>query len=182
MTSLFGRKCSSTLGRIHAWILLRSSSCLLFRPDRAGVVVNDFPAVRKLLPHQREHSPDVAALALQVPLAKNECCIRAQKTKFQIGEIQLAHRGVIRIAFLVSRQHAIPAARYAVASGECESRRAPIPNQKSVHVSAVPRGLLRAKHAVNFFCVGVPSLVQSSKQTSATEQDQYRSKSNRQKN
>src|SRR5216684_8801453 len=137
MTSLFGRKPSSTLGRIHPWMLLRSSPCLLFRPDRAGVVVNDFPAVRKLLPHRREHSPDVAALTLQVPLAKNECRVRPQEAKLQIREFQLSHRGVIRVALLVPRQHPIPAARYAAASGKSEFRRRPIPNQKGVYVAAV---------------------------------------------
>src|SRR5216684_1918293 len=177
MTSLFGRKPSSTLGRIHPWMLLRSSPCLLFRPDRAGVIVNDFPAVRKLLPHQREHSPDVAALALQVPLAKNERRVRPQKTKFQIREFQLAHRGVIRVALLVPRQHAIPPARYAAASGKCEFRRAPISNQKGVYVTAVPRGLLRAEHVVNCSCVGVPSLVRSSEKTNATEHDEHHRKS-----
>src|SRR6266852_783856 len=86
------------------------SRCLLFRADRAGVIVNDFPAVRKFLPDEREHSPDVAALALQVPLAKNERRVRPQVAKLQIREIQLAHRSVIWVALFVPRQHAIPAA------------------------------------------------------------------------
>src|SRR5882762_1044825 len=177
MTSLFGRKPSSTLGRIHPWILLRGSPWLLFRPHRTGVVVNDFPAVRKPLPDEREHSPDVAALALQLPLAKNERCVRPQEAKLQIREFQLAHRGVIRVALLVPRQHAMPPARYAAASGKSEFRRGPISDQKGVYVTAVPRRLLPAERVVNCFCVGIPSLVRSSEKTNASEHDEHQRKS-----
>src|SRR6267378_6255930 len=114
------------------------SRCLLFRADRAGVIVNDFPAVWKFLPDEREHSPKVAAFALQVPLAKNERRVRPQVAKLQIREIQLAHGGVIRVAFFVSRQHAIPAAGYAAAPGKGEFRRGPISDQKGIYVTAVP--------------------------------------------
>jgi len=117
------------------------------------------------------------------PLSRFKChrprtsAASAQVAKLQIREFQLAHRGMIRVAFFVSRQHAIPPARYAAASGKSEFRRGPISDQKGIYVTAVPRGLLCAEHIVNCFCVGVPSLVRSSEETNAPEHDEHQRKS-----
>src|SRR5205085_147418 len=44
-------------------------SSSIWERNRAGVVVDNLPAFRELLPNQAEHSTDVSHLALQMPLA-----------------------------------------------------------------------------------------------------------------
>src|SRR6266403_1561575 len=117
------------------------------------------------------------------PLSRFKChwprtsAASGPRKRGSIREFQLAHRGVIWLAFFITRKHAIPAARYAAASGKSEFRRAPISDQKGVYVAAVPRGLLRAEHVVNCFCVAVPSLVRSSEETNTSEHDEDRRES-----
>src|SRR5580704_9757026 len=109
------------------------------------MVVNDLPSVRKTLPHQREYSSNVIFFPPQMPMPQNQRRVRPQKPKLQIREIKLPHRRAIRIILLVPRQHPIPAARHAAASRKRQFRRTPVPRQKSIHVSAVPCGLLGCK-------------------------------------
>src|SRR5579859_1752493 len=77
----------------------------------AGVIVNNAPALRKSLPNQAEHSADVALRAREMPMPEHQRRILAEKMKFKIGEIEPAHRGAIRIVFLVACQNAFPSPR-----------------------------------------------------------------------
>src|SRR6266481_9982838 len=126
--------------------LSRSPDCwkarLLGCRHGAGVIVNNPPAFRNALEHEREHATDVALRARQMPMAQHQRGVRAQKTKFESGEIQMAHGRAIRIIFLVARQNRVPAARDSASSGKGQFRRMPVSFEKRVDVAPVPRALL----------------------------------------
>ena len=124
------------------------SDCL-FRRLRAGVIVNDPPAFRKALPHQRKHSANFTLLPFQMPAPQHQRVIRAQKTKFQIGKIELAHRRAIRIILFIARQHTIPSARDTATPRKRQLRRMPVAHQKCVRIASIPSVLLRSKNGNN---------------------------------
>src|SRR6266404_2310651 len=117
--------------------------------DSAGVIVNNAPAFRKTLPHQRENSADVALRTRQMPMPEHQRGIAAEEAKLKTGKIELPHRGAIRIIFLVPREHAIPSAGSAARPRKCQIRRMPVALQKCVHFSLVPIVLLRLKNPGN---------------------------------
>src|SRR5579864_570846 len=125
----------------------------------AGVIVNNAPALRKSLPNQTEHSADVALRAREMPVSEHQRRILAQKTKFKIGEIEPAHRGAIRIVFLVPRSNAVPPARNPAASRKRQLRRMPVALEEGIHVSFIPSLLLRIENRGDRRAVGLPLLL-----------------------
>lgn len=123
------------------------------------MVVDDAPTIGKTLPDEGEYSAEVALFALQVPVAQNQHGVRTQKTKFQVGKIELAHGGAVWISFLVTSKHAFPPARDTVASGKSELRRMPIAGEKCIDVAAVPSVLLRGENGVDGATVGFSIVV-----------------------
>src|SRR5579872_5350262 len=91
-----------------------SISMILFRWSYgAGVIVNDAPAFGEALPDQREHTADVATagfFASQVPVAQNQRAVVAGEMKFEFREIEVAHRGAVRIAPFVPRVNGVVSA------------------------------------------------------------------------
>jgi hypothetical protein len=73
--------------------------------------MNNSPALRKALEDQRENSPDVALLPLQVPMPENQRSVRTQESKFEGGEFELTHGGPVGVAFLVPRKDPVPPPR-----------------------------------------------------------------------
>src|SRR2546425_865264 len=114
------------------------------------------PALGKLLPDEGEYTANVScSLTFQVPLSQDQRRIGSEEPEFQVGKIQFAHCRSIWIVFLVTRQHAVPAARNSTASGEGQFRRLPVSNQKGIHVAAIPCGLLRLQYGADGCAVGI---------------------------
>src|SRR6266852_2760878 len=130
--------------------LSRSPDCWRARLLRcrhgAGMIVNNPPAFRKALENERKDATDVALRARQMPMAQHQRGVRAQKTEFESGEIQMAHGRAIRIIFLVARQDRVPAARDSASSGKGQVRRVPVAFKKRIDVAPVPGALLRLQN------------------------------------
>src|SRR5437879_3130240 len=90
-----------------------------------------------------------------MPLAQNQRGVGSQKPYLQVGKIQFAHGVAVRIVFLVARDHAVPAARDSVASGESQFGRMPIAGQKGFHIAAIPGRLLRFQYGVDGSAFGL---------------------------
>ena len=120
--------------------------------------MNNFPSFRKSLPNQRKHATRLIFFALQMISPKNQRGIRPQKPKLEFRKIQLPHRGLIGIAFLVARQHAIPTACHAAAPGKRQFRRSPISLKKCIHIASIPSGLLLAKNPADRFTISLSLL------------------------
>jgi len=54
-----------------------------FRGALRGVIVDDAPALRKLLHHQSKDAANVPGLPLQVPFSQHQRCLRTQWTDFE---------------------------------------------------------------------------------------------------
>ena len=83
------------------------------------MIVDDAPAFGEALPNQGEDPADIAAnrfFARQVPVAQHERGIVADEAEFKIGEIELAHGGVVGVDLFVSRPHGFEAALDAACS------------------------------------------------------------------
>src|SRR5258708_23126974 len=113
------------------------------------MIVNDAPAFRKALPHQRENSTDIPLRTREMPMSEHQCGIRAEKAKFKVGKVELAHRRAVGVIFLVACEHAIPAASNPAASRKCQIRRMPVALHKCVDIPLVPLVLLRLKKLRN---------------------------------
>src|SRR6266581_2330633 len=124
---------------------------------RAGVIVDDFPAFREALPHQREYSGYIILFAFQVPSPEHECRVRPQKPKLQFRKSQLSHRGAVWIVLLVSRHHTTPTARHSAAPRKSQFRGMPVALQEGVNIGAVPGGLLSSEDCANGFPISVTS-------------------------
>src|SRR5438132_13319729 len=88
---------------------------------------------------------------MQVPFSQDESRVWSQKTKLQLGKIQMPHRGAIRIVFLVACQHAIPTASDSAAPGKSQLRRMPVTLQIGVDIASIPRRLLGADNGAYLF-------------------------------
>jgi hypothetical protein len=89
---------------------------LFCRFDRASVIVDDTPALRKALPDQREHAADISLQTGQMPVAQNQCRILPKEPEFKVGKFQVPHRFAIGVVLLVPRTHLIPTTRDPVTS------------------------------------------------------------------
>src|SRR6266702_3970331 len=116
---------------------------------RASVIVDDFPTFREALPYQCKHSPNVIFFPLQTPSPQDERRVWPKKPKLQLRKIQLPHRHAIRIAFLIPRQHSIPAAGDTAASRKSQFRGMPVAFQEGANIGAVPSGLLSSQDSFN---------------------------------
>ena len=84
--------------------------------DRAGVIVDNPPALGEALPDEREDTPDVALGPSQMPVAQDKSRVRPEKPELEVGEFQLTHDRAIGIAFLIPRPNCVPSSGDATGS------------------------------------------------------------------
>jgi hypothetical protein len=74
-------------------------------------------------------------------MAQYESRIRRELLDFEAGEVQLAHRGSVRVGFLITRENTVIAPYNAVGARKGELLRLPVTIEESRDVAPIP-GLL----------------------------------------
>lgn len=100
--------------------------------------MDDSPAALQLTEDKRKLSFRIVACSRKRPASEDHCSVLRQDIDAEIAEIERAHPFSGRIAFLISIERTLPAARYVIARREDQVIRIPVPEHETVDVAAIP--------------------------------------------
>lgn len=79
------------------------------RGDGAGVVVDDAPAFGEAASDQSEDAAGSVFFASELPAAKDESGVGAERSDLEVRELQLTHGRAVGIAAAVAVEQSLPA-------------------------------------------------------------------------